>query len=299
MMEKPMKSINIKGRMLEIRRPLVMGIINVTPDSFHAGSRVDTSTVALRAGEMLAAGADILDLGACSTRPGSDPVSAKQEMERLLPALEAIRESYPDAVISIDTFRACVARECVEDFGADIINDISGGDMDPEMWSAVADMKVPYVLMHTRGVPATMNGLNDYEDVVADVLRDLAFKTDRLRQLGVCDVIIDPGFGFAKDVAQNYRLLAELPAFSAIGAPILVGVSRKRMIQTPVGAGADHEETLFGTVAAGTIAMMQGADILRVHDVKACVAAVKVFDAYGSALPHPGNIITQSHHHKL
>lgn len=292
--ETGIKSINVGGRLLELSRPLVMGVLNVTPDSFHSASRVSSSEIGEAAARMVADGADILDIGACSTRPGADMPTASEEMSRLLPALEAVRERCPEAVISIDTFRASVARECVGDFGADIINDISGGDMDPEMWSAVADMGVPYVLMHTRGEPSTMTRLTDYADVTAEVLRDLARKTDALRQLGVCDVIVDPGFGFAKTLEQNYELLANLRAFEVIGAPILVGMSRKKMIQRAVGEEAGSDGALYGTLAAHTLAMANGADIIRVHDVRAAAAAAKVFAQYRRAIPATSNqIVTQ------
>ena len=204
--------LNIRGNLIEFNRPAVMGIVNVTPDSFFAGSRVPADSVTARVSEMMAQGADIIDLGGYSSRPGADTVTAEEELARLVPAIAAIRERFPDIPVSVDTFRADVARECIAQ-GADIINDIGGGDLDPEMFGTIADLRVPYILMHMRGTPATMQSLTYYDDVVADVLRDLAFKTDRLHQLGVNDVIIDPGFGFAKTVDQNYRLLAALGMF--------------------------------------------------------------------------------------
>lgn len=268
-------SLNLKGRLVTIHRPWVMGIINVTPDSFYSGSRVvDEQTLINRVQTMIADGADVIDVGACSTRPGSASVDARGEMERLEWALTAIRRVAPDVILSIDTFRAEVAQRCVEEWGADIINDISGGMIDDRMFDTVARLHVPYVLMHMRGTPETMSSLTDYDDVTAEVLEWMARRIDELRQLGVADVIADPGFGFAKTLEQNYELLARLNAFSALDAPLLVGVSRKRMIYTPLGCDAD--EALNGTTVINTIALLQGAHILRVHDVRAAVEAVKL-----------------------
>ncbi len=266
-------SLNLNGRLVLIDRPWVMGIINVTPDSFYSASRVnDEAALVERVRQMVADGADVLDVGACSTRPDSQSVDAQGEMQRLQWALAVIRREAPDVVISVDTFRADVARRCVEQWGADIINDISGGTLDEEMFSTVASLGVPYVLTHTRGTPATMSSMTDYGDVAADVLEWMARRIDELRQMGVADVIADPGFGFAKDVEQNYRLLTCLDAFHALNAPLLVGVSRKRMVYMPLGISPD--EALNGTTVVNTMALERGAHILRVHDVKAAVQAV-------------------------
>lgn len=266
-------SLNLKGRLVTIDRPWVMGIVNITPDSFYCGSRaMDEQTLTDRVRQLLADGADVLDVGACSTRPGSESVSEQGEMERLQWALGIIRREAPDSIISVDTFRAEVARRCVEEWGADIINDISGGMLDKDMFATVAHMQVPYVLMHMRGTPETMSTLTDYENVTADVLEWLARRIDELRQLGVADVIADPGFGFAKTMEQNYEMLARLDAFHALDAPLLVGVSRKRMIYTPLHC--DAENALNGTTVINTIALLHGAHILRVHDVKAAAEAV-------------------------
>ena len=266
-------SLNLNGRLVLIDRPWVMGIINVTPDSFYSASRVnDEAALVERVRQMVADGADVLDVGACSTRPDSQSVDAQGEMQRLQWALAVIRREAPDVVISVDTFRADVARRCVEQWGADIINDISGGTLDEEMFSTVASLGVPYVLTHTRGTPATMSSMTDYGDVAADVLEWMARRIDELRQMGVADVIADPGFGFAKDVEQNYRLLTCLDAFHALNAPLLVGVSRKRMVYMPLGITPD--EALNGTTVVNTMALERGAHILRVHDVKAAVQAV-------------------------
>ena len=252
-----------------------MGIVNITPDSFYRGSRVtDEQTLIERVSQMLDAGADVLDLGACSTRPGSEQVSAQGEMERLQWALDIVRRLAPDAILSVDTYRADVARRCVEEWGVDIINDISGGTLDAAMFETVTQFRVPYVLMHMRGTPDTMSSLTDYDDVTADVLQWMARRIDELRQMGVADVIADPGFGFAKTMEQNYEMLARLEAFHALDAPLLVGVSRKRMIYTPLGCMAD--EALNGTTIVNTMALERGAHILRVHDVRAAVEAVKL-----------------------
>ena len=268
-------SLNLKGRLVTIDWPWVMGIINITPDSFYSGSRVvDEQTLIERVGMMLDDGADVLDVGACSTRPGSEQVDAQGEMARLDWALNAIRREFPDVILSVDTYRADVARRCVEEWGADIINDISAGMLDPEMFATVARLRVPYVLMHMRGTPETMSSLTDYQNVAAEVLEWMARRIDELRQMGVADIIADPGFGFAKTLEQNYELLARLEAFHGLDAPLLVGVSRKRMIYTPLQCTAD--EALNGTTVINTIALQQGAHFLRVHDVKAAVEAVKL-----------------------
>ncbi len=279
-------SLNLKGRLVTIDHPWVMGIVNVTPDSFYSGSRVtDEHTLVERVRQMLAEGADVIDVGACSTRPGSESVDALGEMERLQWALAIIRREMPDELLSVDTYRAAVARRCVEDWGADIINDISGGTLDDEMFSTVARLQVPYVLMHTRGTPGTMATLTDYDDVAADVLEWMARRIDELRQMGVADVIADPGFGFAKTLEQNYELLARLDAFHALDAPLLVGVSRKRMIYSALGCDAD--EALNGTTVINTLALQKGAHILRVHDVKAAVQAVKLTSMLRQAAINP------------
>lgn len=277
MMMQPFKtySLNLHGKLVAIDRPWVMGIINVTPDSFYSGSRVnDEQTLVARVRQMIADGADIIDIGACSTRPGSEQVDAQGEMKRLQWALGVIRREAANVILSVDTYRAPVARRCVEEWGADIINDISGGTIDDEMFTTVAQLQVPYVLMHMRGTPETMSSLTDYQNVAGDVLEWMARRIDHLRQLGVADVIVDPGFGFAKNLEQNYQLMARLNAFHVLEAPLLVGVSRKRMIYTPLDCAP--EDALTGTTVINTIALMQGAHILRVHDVKAAAEAVKL-----------------------
>ena len=264
-------SINIRGRLHNFSRPWVMGILNVTDDSFYGGCRTtDTDAMAARIVQIREEGADCIDIGACSTRPGSEPVSPDEEWRRLEQAIAITRREWPDAVISVDTFRASVARKSVE-AGADIVNDISGGTIDPEMADTIAGLRVPYILMHMRGTPATMTGLTDYEDVTADVITELAFRVRYMRSRGICDIIIDPGFGFAKTTEQNYRLMSGLDEISRMGLPVLVGISRKSMIWKPLGI--TPEEALPGTVALNTYALLHGADILRVHDVAAAVQA--------------------------
>ncbi|MDE6290662.1 MAG: dihydropteroate synthase [Muribaculaceae bacterium] len=266
--------MNIRGHLLDFRRPWIMGILNVTSDSFYAGCRAeDVEETAARVRAVRDEGADCIDIGACSTRPGSEPTDEATELRRLLEAIAIVRREWPEAVVSVDTFRASVARKCVE-AGADIINDISGGTMDSDMFDTVAELQVPYILMHMRGTPATMTSLTDYADVTADVITELAFRIRELRERGVCDIIADPGFGFAKDTSQNYRLMASLDEICRIGLPVLVGVSRKSMIWRPLGI--TPEEALPGTIALNTFALLHGASILRVHDVAAAVQAREV-----------------------
>lgn len=267
-------SLNLHGRLVDIDKPLVMGIINATPDSFYSDSRMlDAHDIACKANEMAQQGADIIDLGACSTRPGAQVVDASEEVMRLDVAVKAVRQAVGDEILlSVDTFRASVARHCVEELGVDIINDISGGDLDPLMHSTVAQLQVPYVVMHMRGTPATMQQFTNYDDdVAAVVLEELARKVDALHQCGINDVIADPGFGFAKTVEQNYRIMSQLEVFHALDVPLLVGISRKSMIQRVLNCDAAH--ALNGTTALNTIALMKGAHILRVHDVRAAVEA--------------------------
>ncbi len=269
-------SLNLKGHLAEYDHPAVMGILNVTPDSFYAGSRV-TGAVELhrRVERMLAQGADIIDVGGYSSRPGADDVSPEEEMARVRRGVEAIRRVSADIPVSVDTFRADVARRAVLDWGADIVNDISGGALDSGMFSTVAELKVPYILMHMRGTPATMQTMTDYEDVTADVVAELSGLMHQLELAGVADIIIDPGFGFAKTLDQNYELMRHLPQMAQLlGKPVLVGISRKSMITKLLSVTAD--EALPGTVALNTFALLNGASILRVHDVEAAVQAVRI-----------------------
>ncbi len=258
-----------------LEEPKVMAILNLTPDSFcRRCSSIDEAVVLADAVRALDDGADILDLGACSTRPGSDPPDADEEWQRLAAPLRAVRNACPDAVISVDTYRASVAERAIE-AGADIINDISGGQMDDGMFPLMARARVPYILTHLRGTPATMQQHTDYHDLMSEMVDYLQRRLDRLHQSGCADVIIDPGFGFAKTMQQNYHLLRHLNCLKILDAPVLVGLSRKSMLYQAVGTDAEH--ALNATTAAHMIALCQGADILRVHDVKAARETIKIF----------------------
>ncbi len=269
-------SLNLRGRLVEFSRPQIMGILNVTPDSFYSVSRkYDADSIARHARKLLDQGADMIDIGGYSSRPGADEVSEEEELSRLEMGIRTIREKVSkDIILSIDTFRANVARRAVAEFGADIVNDISGGDMDSGMMPAVAELGVPYVMMHMRGTPATMQSMTDYNDVTADVMSELASKLSLANDLGINDIIVDPGFGFAKDLPQNYQLMKNLDLLHTLGRPILVGISRKSMIYKALGC--QPEEALTGTTALNTIALLQGASILRVHDAKEASDTLKI-----------------------
>ena len=270
-------TINANGQLIDLGTPQVMGILNVTPDSFFSGSRKQTETeIAERVEQILAEGGQMIDVGAYSSRPNADDVSTKEEMERLRRGLRILREKAPDAIVSVDTFRADVAKMCVEEYGVQIVNDISGGELDKEMFSTVARLGVPYVLMHMKGTPQTMQEAPHYDDLMKEVLLYFAEKVQQLRDLGQKDIILDPGFGFAKTLEHNYELLSHLEALQIFELPILVGVSRKSMIYKLLGTTA--QEALNGTTVLNTICLMKGcANILRVHDVKECVEAVKIY----------------------
>lgn len=243
-----------------------MGILNLTPDSFFPGSRLNSAEEAVRKAEqMLADGADMLDIGGYSTRPGAAEVTSQEEQDRILPAIEAILQNFPEAIISVDTFRADVAEASIA-AGAHIINDVGGGLLDEAMFETVARLQVPYILMHMRGTPQTMASLTEYNNLVTDVLDEMRVQLAKLQQLGVKDVILDPGFGFAKTVDQNYELLRHLEEFRIFGLPVLVGMSRKSMVYKSLGI--NQADALTGTIAVNSVALMKGADILRVHDVK-------------------------------
>ncbi|WP_301703777.1 dihydropteroate synthase [uncultured Parabacteroides sp.] len=269
------KTLNIRGTLTSLDTPLVMGILNVTPDSFYADSRKQTeAAVEERIQAILSEGGQIIDVGGYSSRPDAVEVSPEEEMERLAFALKILNAHYPDVALSVDTFRADVARRCVEEYGAAIINDISGGELDAEMFETVARLHVPYIMMHMRGTPQTMQQYTDYEDMMEDIMLYFARKVRQLRLLGVNDIILDPGFGFSKTVDQNYTLMSHLCEFKEFGLPLLVGVSRKSMIYKYLGG--TPADSLNGTTVLNTIALLNGADILRVHDVKAAVEAVKL-----------------------
>lgn len=276
-----MFTLNCKGRLVTAEQPLVMGIINITPDSFYSGSRQQDSTaIVKKAGQMLEEGAGILDIGGQSTRPGSQLLSAAEEAERVMAAIEAIIGAFPAAIISIDTFYAAVAAAAVA-AGARMVNDISGGEMDDQMLGTVASLQVPYICMHMKGNPQTMQQLAMYENVTTAVLDYFIVKMEACKKAGIHDVIIDPGFGFAKTSHHNFTLLKELGVFKITGKPLLVGLSRKTTIYKILGT--DAAGALNGTTVLNTIALQNGADILRVHDVKEAVEAVKLFSAYREA----------------
>lgn len=281
-------SLNIHGDLREFTRPLVMGILNVTPDSFFDGSRtlaadadgaVTHEAVSAMASRLIDEGADIIDVGGCSTRPGAAPVSASEEMRRVRIGVEAVRRLSPGILVSVDTYRADVARAAVEEWGADIINDISAGLLDPAMISAVASLGVPYVMMHTRGTPDTMGGLADYPaGVVAGVASELRERVVEASLAGIADIIVDPGFGFAKTVEHNYELMDGLRNLSSLldNRPMLVGLSRKSMIYKPLSL--TPADVLPATTALNTVALQRGAAILRVHDVASCRQVVDVME---------------------
>jgi dihydropteroate synthase len=273
--------IKLNDKLFSLSTPIVMGVINVTPDSFFADSRHKTPAKLLHSVEkIITDGGKIVDLGGYSTRPSAENVSAEEEISRLSFALDIILKEFPDIIISVDTFRADVARCVVKNYNVAIINDIGGGTLDSEMFGTIAELKTAYILMHTRGTPATMSQLAQYENVTAEVIVSLEKSLRRLRELGVNDVIIDAGFGFAKTLEQNYQLLKDLSCFSVLDAPILAGISRKSMIYNLLET--TPENALNGTTAANMLALIGGASILRVHDVKEAVEAVKVFEQYNN-----------------
>ncbi len=276
MLHTPPKTLNLAGQLLDLRTPAVMGILNITPDSFHVTSRFrpDSDELVDRAGQMLAEGAAILDIGGYSTRPGAADISPEEEWDRVGPVIEKLVATFPDVRLSIDTFRSAVARQAVQ-AGACLINDVSGGNLDETMFPTVAQLGVPYVLMHMRGTPQTMTQMTSYNHLVTEILQELQTKLRVLRSLGVADVVIDPGFGFAKTVAQNFELVNSLEAFQALDAPLLVGLSRKSLIWRTLGTTAG--EALNGTTVLNTLALQKGASLLRVHDVKPAIETIKLW----------------------
>lgn len=272
------KYINVKGELLDLSQPKVMGILNLTPDSFYADSRKQTEKdIICRVHQILEEGGTFIDMGAYSSRPDAEDVSPEEEMRRLRQGLEIVQRECPEALVSVDTFRADVAKMCVEEYGAALVNDISAGDLNAHMFPTIAQLKVPYILMHMQGNPQTMQLNPHYDNPVKEVIRYFAEKIEKLRTLGVKDLILDPGFGFGKTLKHNYEILDKLEEFQLFQLPVLVGVSRKSMIykllnETP-------EEALNGTTAVHAIALMKGAKILRVHDVKAAVETVRIFNA--------------------
>lgn len=273
-----MFTLNCKGKLLVAESPLVMGIINITPDSFYEGHHGKTiENILQMAGAMLADGADILDIGGQSTRPGSQRITAGEELKRVVPAIEAINKNYPNAIISVDTYYSKVACEAVA-AGAVIVNDISAGAMDEKMLAAVAGLKVPYIAMHMQGTPETMQQSPQYDDAIKEVLDFFIQKIDKCKKAGINDIIIDPGFGFGKTTAHNFQLLKNLRVFEMLGKPILAGLSRKATIYKTLGITA--AEALNGTTCLNTTALLNGASILRVHDVKEAKQAIQLMHHY-------------------
>ena len=271
-----MYTLSIHGQLLSLHEPQVMGILNITPDSFYSGSRTEAEDdICRRLHQLMDEGADMIDVGAYSTRPGADDVSEEEEMERLRRGLRVVRREFPDVPVSVDTFRASVARMAVDEEGADIVNDISGGDMDRQMFRTVARLHVPYVLMHMQGVPRSMQQAPHYDNVRREVMVHLAERVDLLHQMGVADVVVDPGFGFGKTLDHNYELMEHLEDFHELGCPLLVGISRKSMIYKLVGG--TPQTALNGTTVLNTVALLKGAHILRVHDVAPAVEAKKMY----------------------
>jgi len=269
-------TININGQLLDLSTPKVMGIVNLTPDSFFEGSRAQTDVqVAERVRQLLTEGADMLDVGAYSSRAGADDLPVEEEMRRLREGLSALRKEAPDAIVSVDTFRADVAKMCIEEYGVSIINDIAGGELDSNMFATIARAHVPYIIMHMQGTPQNMQQAPHYEDVLKEVMLHLAKKVRTLQEMKVNDIILDPGFGFGKTQAHNFELLAHLNEFDIFQLPLLVGVSRKSMIYKTLGI--TPAEALNGTTALHTIALSKGANILRVHDVKEAVETIRLW----------------------
>ena len=281
-----MFTLNCNGRLLSTERPLVMGIINTTPDSFHDSSRKTTIPEIVKEAEsMLIEGADILDIGGQSTRPGSTPLDADEEIKRVINAITAIHQRFPDAVISVDTWYSKVAREAIA-AGASVVNDISAGMLDKEMLDTVASLSVPYVLMHMQGTPQTMQQSPTYSDVTTEVLDFLIQRTQQVAKAGIKDIIIDPGFGFGKTISQNFELLRNLAVFKIVGRPLLVGLSRKSTVSKTLNITT--EDSLNGTTVMNTVALLNGADIIRVHDVREAKEAVRLIEAY----QHPSKKIS-------
>lgn len=276
--------INCRGHLVDLSKPVIMGILNVTPDSFFDGGKfTEEKAIFEQVTKMIDEGAIIIDIGGQSTRPGAKALSVRQEENRVLPVIASLMAKFPDLLISVDTFRSQVARKAIQE-GAALVNDVSGGDLDPEMFQTIAEEEVPYILMHMQGVPETMQVDPSYENVVTSVYSVLSKKVSLLRTLGVADIIVDPGFGFGKTVEHNYRLLQSLQLFRNTGCPVLAGMSRKSMICKVLKV--KPENALNGTTALNMVALMNGASILRVHDVKAANEAIQLYEAYAGASAH-------------
>lgn len=278
MISKAKKIFKVDDKLFDMSYRKVMGIINMTPDSFYKGNRYNhIGEVLKRVEEMIAHGVSIIDIGGMSSRPGSETIPASEELERVLPAVQAIRRQFPDLIISVDTYRSAVLKPLIEE-GIGMVNDISGGGLDPTFLDTVAASGLPYILMHMHGTPRTMQEKPVYQDVLMEVLTWFSNRIYTLKEMGIHDVIVDPGFGFGKSIDDNYKLLKGLSAFNILDAPIMAGISRKGMIYKTLGTNADH--ALSGTIVAQTLALKEGASILRAHDVKAAVEAIKIYEAY-------------------
>jgi dihydropteroate synthase len=272
-----MFTLNCKGKLLSLEQPVVMGIINVTPDSFYAGSRQQhLDAILAKAGQFLQEGALILDIGGQSTRPGAAAIDEEEELRRVIAPIEALHQAFPGVILSIDTYSARVAREAVA-AGASMVNDISAGSLDNALLKTVAELRVPYVLMHMQGTPQTMQERPSYQNLLTDILDFFIARLHVLRELGIRDIVVDPGFGFGKTIAQNFELLRGLSAFRVLDVPLLAGLSRKSTIYKTLGVTVDA--SLNGTTVLNTIALLQGASILRVHDVKEAVEAIQLVQA--------------------
>ena len=278
MISKTKKIFKVHDKMFDMSHRKVMGIINMTPDSFYKGNRYnDERDVLRRVAEMISAGVDILDIGGMSSRPGAETISGSEELARVLPSIKAVRKEFPELIISIDTYRSEVLRPLIDE-GIGMINDISGGGLDPTFLDTVAESGLPYILMHMHGTPRTMQDKPVYQDVLLEVITWFSNRMYTLKVMGIHDIIVDPGFGFGKTVVDNYKLLKGLEAFDILEAPVMVGVSRKRMIYETLETDADS--ALYGTIAAQTLALKGGASILRAHDVKAAAEAIRIYNAF-------------------
>ena len=270
------KTLNLGGRLIPLDTPKIMGILNVTPDSFYDGGKFpDEKEILKHVERMLADGADFIDVGGYSSRPGAEDIQIGEEVKRSIPVIKAIIKSFPESFISIDTFRTEVARQAIEE-GAVMVNDISGGELDQGMFDLVASHHIPYVLMHMRGAPQTMNSMTSYENLLQEIIQYFQSKLNQLHALGLSDVVIDPGFGFAKTVEQNFELLNQLDSLKILNQPLMVGLSRKSMIWRTLGTTS--ENALNGTTVLNTVALLKGASILRIHDVKEGVEVVKLIN---------------------
>ena len=276
------KYINCNGTLLDLSTPKIMGILNITPDSFYDGGYYNDKEKALQQiNKMVKEGADIVDVGSYSSRPGAEDIPVEEEWNRLHPLLKLVRDQYPNLILSVDTFRAEIAHKAVMEFGVDIINDISGGELDKNMFSEIAELDVPYIMMHMKGTPQNMKEKAHYDDMMGEITEFFAAKVEKMRQLGIKDIILDPGFGFSKNIEQNFFLLKNLKDFDLFGLPILVGLSRKSMIYKILKI--NPQDSLTGTIVLNTLALLNGSNILRVHDVKEAKETIALVNKFSNA----------------